>query len=349
MNTGLKKLENATSREFTSSSGMKNRKKINKVWRLVLENATRREIILEQYPNLETNKSYIFAAYHSFDEDVISILSKIDRNAYVLNGTTDQLEHNPVMIALWLNGMIYVNRLDEESRDMSIFKMERVLHNGNSVMLFVGGGYNNTENKLMPPPFNGASILSKNTNVLVLPTISFNDFGSDKIYVRVGEPLPLFKYNIYEASNILRDHMATILYDTIQEHTKLVKRDELTTQMFQTIYNETRKRKGNLERITNLPKDPRIYWMEMRKMVYECQKWYNDVWHEELTEYTGHNVTSPVQMREYIDNISINQNNVKILADVLVRREEDKYFNMENYMRNNIQLNKDFTRVLKKS
>lgn len=41
---------------------------------------------------------------------------------------------NPVFLALQLNGMIYVNRMDRESRRANIEKMKRVLNAGNSVM-----------------------------------------------------------------------------------------------------------------------------------------------------------------------------------------------------------------------
>lgn len=41
---------------------------------------------------------------------------------------------DPVFWALWLNGMIYVNRMDRESRRANIEKMKRVLNAGNSVM-----------------------------------------------------------------------------------------------------------------------------------------------------------------------------------------------------------------------
>ena len=56
-------------------------------------------------------KAYLFAANHSFDEDIISVLANVDRNAYMLHGTTDQMRYNPVFMALWLNGMIYVRNI----------------------------------------------------------------------------------------------------------------------------------------------------------------------------------------------------------------------------------------------
>ena len=95
--TGLKKYDYADVEHFTSKAGLRFRKIMNKSCHIFL-------------------KHYIFACNHSFDEDVISTLYAIDRNAYVLNGSTDQTEHNPKFLALWANGMIYVNRCDSKSR-----------------------------------------------------------------------------------------------------------------------------------------------------------------------------------------------------------------------------------------
>lgn len=79
-------------------------------------------------------------------------------------------------------------------------------------------------------------------------------------------------------------------------------------------------------------------YMEVRRQVYESQTWYNDVWEEELTMYSGHRVTTPQQARMYVDKIQINIRNAGVLADVLVRREEDKYYDLKEYLRKNIKL-----------
>lgn len=315
-NTGLKKFETATIDDFTSDIGLKIRKVINKPWRSILKLCTKRKVIVEKYPNLPKDKNYVFVCNHSFDEDVISILQSIDRNVYLLNGTTDQTEHNPAFIAMWANGMVYVNRKDKSSRNNSIEKMKRVLDAGNSVMIFSEGGYNNTENHLIMPLFSGAYYLAEDKNVEVVPLVAFNDYGSDKIYIRADEPFDITKYDKKEGMAILRDKMSTLVYDIMLEHTEPLKRSELV-------------------------ENPRAYYMELRRKVYECQKWYNDVWDEELTMYPGHNVTTPQKSIEYIDNIkNITPENAAILAPILARREEDKKYDLKMYLRKNVKLQK---------
>ena len=311
--TGLKRYEKADINNFTSDIGLRVRKVINPLWRRALRLGTQRKIILENYPKLDKKKAYIFVANHSFDEDAISVLQTIDRNVYLLHCTTDQMEHNPVFLAVWLNGMIYVNRMDHNSRKEAIQKMKRVLAMGNSVLLFPEGGYNNTENQLIMPLFSSPYQLSKEMGVEVVPVTSFNPTGSDQIYMRVGNPINLAQYDMYEAMAVLRDEMATTVYQVIEEHTVLVKRSDMGA-------------------------DPRTSFMEERKNVYECQKWHGDVWDEELTYYPGHGVTTPQHAREYVDKVQVNLKNAKILADVLVRREEDKRYNLKEYLRKNVRV-----------
>ena len=105
--------------------------------------------------------------------------------------------------------------------------MKRVLAAGNSVVLFPEGVYNNTENQLIMPLFSSPYLLSKEMGVEVVPVISFNLSGSDKIYVRVGDPINLAQYDKYEGMAVLRDEMATIVYQIMGEHTVPVKRREL--------------------------------------------------------------------------------------------------------------------------
>lgn len=313
--TGLKRYETVDVETFTTNVGLKLRRIINPLWRRIIRVGISRNVNVETYPKLDKKKTYVFVANHSFDEDVISLLTTIDRNAYLLHGSTNQMEHNPIFWAVWFNGMIYVNRMDKTSRSDALKKMERVLKAGNSVLLFPEGGYNNTENQLIMPLFSSPYILSKKLGVECVPIITFNAIGSKEIYIRAGNPIDIGKYEKEEGMALLRDAMATILYEVITNHTCPVKRLEL----------------GNY---------CREQFMEQRKSVYECQKWYDDVWEEELTKYSGHGVTAPQKVREYADNVQISGRNADILADVLVRRQEDKKYDLENYLRRQVKLQK---------
>lgn len=198
-NTGLDRFENKDVDSFTSDIGLHIRKKINFIWRKLIRLFVARKMHMEQYPKLEKDKPYIFVGNHSFDEDIISILSTIDRNAYLLQGSTHQMEHNPLFYAAWANGMVYLNRLDKKSRADAIPKMERVLSAGNSVLVFAEGRYNDMENQLIQPLFASPYILCKKLGVEVVPIISFCKDETKEIFVRAGEPMNLSRWEKEEA------------------------------------------------------------------------------------------------------------------------------------------------------
>lgn len=309
-NFGLKNLQVANVDNFTSPLGMKLRKKINGPLRQILKLAAGKKIIIEKYPELEKDEAYIFCSTHYFTEDIIAGLAGLDRNAYALIGTTDQVEHNPQMYAAWLNGMIYVNRLDEKNRKESVKKMEYVLNNGTSVLMYPEGGWNNTENLLCQPLFAGPYTLAQSTKKQVVPIATFNDEEHNKIYMRFGEPLDLTKYDKKEALTKLRDSMATMIYEMIEEHTTPIKRETL---------------KGDLHQ----------QHMEKRKNEYLKNKWTRDVWDEELAFYQSKDYTPQQEVRKSLDNVNITSRNAHILAPILVKRLEDQKYNFKQYMKKN--------------
>lgn len=260
VNIGLIKLKKATVKTFTTNTGLKIRKYINKPLKYILVKSTKAKIVVETYPKLEKDEAYIFASTHYHTKDIISNLAILDRNSYALMGTTDQIEHNPLMYGAWLNGFIYVNRLDKKSRKDSIPKMERVLNAGNSILMWPEGGLNNTENLLCQKLFGGPYYLAKRTGKKVVPISNFLEPNTNTIYIRVGAPLDLTKYEKEEALDILRDAMATMMFDQIKYHSIPIKRAEL-------------------------PSDHHLAHMENRREEYLKEKWTRDVWDEELTTY----------------------------------------------------------------
>ena len=143
-NFGLIKFLDADDNSLTSDIGLKIRKIIAKPLKEVLKIATPEKIHVIKYPELKKNTPYIFVSNHGFSNDIISALSTIDRSVYLLMGSTNQVEYNKLVYAAWLNGFIYVNRLDPKSRADSIPKMKRVLDSGTSILIFPEGGHNNT-------------------------------------------------------------------------------------------------------------------------------------------------------------------------------------------------------------
>lgn len=309
-NYGILKFKDSNVENFTSDVGIKIRKKINPLLRVAFKIAAKGKVIVDKYPELEDGVPYIFVSTHNFVEDTISNLAIIDRNAYLLFGTTDQLEINPQMYAAWANGFIYVNREDKENRNSALSKMKRILDAKSSVLIFAEGGFNNTENLLCQKLFASPYILSKTTGAKVVPIAPFYEPGSKEIYMNVGEPIDLGKYeDKEEALTVLRDNLATLLYENLENHATRVKRREMGS-------------------------DPRMDYMEERRLEYMNTKWTKDVWEEELTQYFDAKDREFIQINEDLSNLELNSNNAYLAKDVL-RRVKEKRYDFKEYMHQN--------------
>ncbi len=295
---------------FTTDKGIERRRKIAKPLKKILKIATPEKIIIDKYPELNKDEPYIFVSTHGFSNDIIACLASIDRSAYLLMGSTDQIEHNKLMYAAWLNGFIYVNRIDKKSRNEAIPKMERILKNGSSVLIFPEGGHNNTENNLVNRLFASPYILSTRTNCKVVPIAPFYAFGSDKIYMNFGEPIDLSKFDDKkEALLFLRDTFATMVYDNIEKHSTPFVREP--------------------------NKDIHLEFMEQRRQEYLKNPWTRDVWEEELTRYLDEAERESASVMESVDNIKVDKNNASIMGPILVKRQRQKQYDFKEYMHRN--------------
>ena len=309
-NKGLKNVKISNVDNFTTDTGMKLRRVIGKPLRKVLKMAAGKKVVIDRYPKLEKDEQYIFASTHYFNEDIIAGMAAIDRSAYALIGTTDQVDNNPLMYAAWLYGLIYVDRNDPESRKQSVLKMEKVLNNGSSVIMFPEGGWNNTENLLCQRLFAGPYVLSQLTGKKVVALSTFSDPESDTIHIMASDPIDMTNMSKEEALELLRDTMATMMYEEIEKYSTPYERSK---------YYE----------------DIHMQHMESRRKEYLKEKWTRDVWDEELTVYKPKHITTAEEVRASLDNVHIDEKNAFIFAPIIARREEDKKYDFKRYMKKN--------------
>lgn len=199
-------------------------------------------IIVERYPKLEEGESYIFVGSHVCPEDIETMLNVIDRNAYVILGSVENLNYNPEVYLSWLNGMIVFNVLDMKERRELIPKMERVLHT-QSILIFPEGSHNYDLNKLIKPLYDGPVNLALKTGKKIVPVALVKDYENNVAYLDVGNPIDVRnldlniqdyypgkeeseKYRIKSMSSYVRDQMATAVYHMMERHLASIKRSE---------------------------------------------------------------------------------------------------------------------------
>ena len=309
VNIGLVKSKEANVDTFTTNTGLKIRKYINRPLRYILEKSTKGKIVLESYPDLEKNEAYIFASTHYHCEDIISNLAILDRNAYALMGTTDQIEHNPLMYGAWLNGFIYVDRWNDKSRKSAIPKMERVLKAGNSVLIWPEGSLNNTENLLIQKLFGGPYYLAKNTGKKVVPISNYLQPETNTIYIRVGTPIDLTKYDKDEGLDILRDAMASMMFEQIKVHSIPIDRKELNG-------------------------DHHLEHLETRRLEYLKNKWTHvDKLIDELVVYKDKKITTYEDILRSLDGVEVTKENAKIIAPLIQDIKNIDKYNFKRYVK----------------
>ena len=172
--------------------------------------------------------------------------------------------------------------------------MERILNASTSVLIFAKGGFNNTENLLIQQPFSSPYILARPTDAMAVPIAPFYESGSRDIYMNVGDPLSLAAYEDKNAALAnLRDALATLMYENFENHASRIHRSELGSE-------------------------PRLAYMEQRRLEYLKNKWHRDVWVKELTVYRTPAEREHQAVAENMDQIIITKQNVSIIAPILI-------------------------------
>lgn len=197
-------------------------------------------IVLERYPDLEQDESYIFVCNHTCPEDIETVLNIIDRNAYLVLGSIESLKYNPEMYLSWLNGMIPFDIMDQKQRKELMDKMKRVLKR-NSILIFPEGSHNYSPNKIINNLFDGPVNLSLETGKKIVVVTLIKDGENSIAYIDVGNPIDLKSFGIQKDESLpedekekqyvksltscIRDKMATAAFHIVVRHFDEIKRE----------------------------------------------------------------------------------------------------------------------------
>lgn len=197
-------------------------------------------IVVERYPKLDKDESYIFVGSHVCPEDIETMLNIIDRNAYLILGSVENLNYNPEVYLSWLNGMIVFNVLDQNERSALPAKMERVLQT-QSILIFPEGSHNYDLTKLIKSLYDGPVNLALKTGKKIVPVVLVKDYENQVAYLDVGNPINVRslnlniqdyypgkeeneKYRIKSMSSYVRDQMATAVWHMMEQHLETIRR-----------------------------------------------------------------------------------------------------------------------------
>ena len=183
--------------------------------------------ISSQSATVDENTPFIFAANHYGMDDIPIVCEVVKRHVFVLISSIDRMTINGMLMCA--NGVVWVNRLEKESKAEAKRALLRHLSLGRSILLFPEGVWNISPNLLMLPMHYGIIDISLVANVPIIPIVTHYNNGS--YHVRIGDA---FHPATDKRTSIcrLRDIMATYLYELI-ESVSLEKKENVSFDCFE--------------------------------------------------------------------------------------------------------------------
>lgn len=207
-----------------SKRGIAVRKVISPLVRNVIAPmSSKNKYIIERNENLPKGKPLIFAATHGIVDDVACGMSAAGRHTYVLFGSLPDFFGTLDGPALWLNGVILVNRKDKQSRRSARSKMNYALSLGADILMFPEGTWNKTESLIVQKLFPGIYDVAKQSEALVVPIAIIQE--DNKVYAKVCDAFDITQYERQEGLDTLRDLMATAKYELMEKYSRCSRAD----------------------------------------------------------------------------------------------------------------------------
>lgn len=208
-----------------SKTGLQLRKMFYSIFlHILVPLSTQNHLHIENNVILPSEKRLIFAPTHAFRDDIAFSIVAAQRHCYLLIGALNILFASWRGFALWLNGVIAVDRFDKASRQSSMKKMVYALQMGVDIIMFPEATWNLSENQLVLPLFPGVYDLAMHTGALVVPIASIED--GDIVHVSIDDAFDITEYGREEGIQILRDKLATAKYELMDKYSH-AKRTEI--------------------------------------------------------------------------------------------------------------------------
>jgi hypothetical protein len=153
----------------------------------------------------------IFAANHVFYDDIATLCLSIKENTYILCDKETKVTAEAIdRIFLFLNGVIFVDKVSVEGRKLSAEKMLKVLENGANLLIFPESAWNFSPNQIIRP-FRAGIIDIAAKGYPIIPCGI--DCVNNEYAVLFGEAIDVRDYpDKVEAYHALRGAMATLRY-----------------------------------------------------------------------------------------------------------------------------------------
>lgn len=179
----------------------------------------------------------IYAVTHTYSrEDISWGISFAGEQSFLITNAYQELLHTSDGWALWASGIILVDRYDKENRQAAIEKAKRVISFGGNVMIFPEATWNQSPNLLVRKLFSGVFRIAKQTGAPIIPISTM--VYDDVCYVSRGEPIYVDDYNQQEGLSILRDSLAALKWEIMEEYGKTTRKELLNGTLPDEYWND---------------------------------------------------------------------------------------------------------------
>lgn len=223
-NKFLEYLLDNNSQKVISKRGFYLRKLLSPAVRTVVAPlSSKNKYHIEKNLNLPKDRPLIFAATHGIKDDIAMGISCTGRHTYLLFASLPDFFGTVDGPALWLNGVILLDRKIKESRKAAKAKMEYAISLGADILMYPEGTLNKTENLIVQKLFPGVYDVAEKCNALVVPIAIIQE--GNNVYSKVCDAVDICRYDREEGLTVLRDLMATAKYELMEKYSKTSRAD----------------------------------------------------------------------------------------------------------------------------
>ncbi len=177
------------------------------------------------------NDPVIWAANHSFKDDILATILAAKRHTYFLFGSIPQFYNTFDGVTAWLNGVVMINRKVSDSRKSAVPKAVKAMQLGADMLIFPEGVWNKSPNTLILDLFPGIYRIACETGAKVVPIVHYirdctNTEKNNPIHTVVDDPIRIDDLSERAALQLIRETLATWFYLMMDVYGKST-RDEL--------------------------------------------------------------------------------------------------------------------------
>ena len=188
--------------------------------------------------DLIPNEPVIYASSHQDFNDIINSIYAYPEHVLTLNASNIS---RILKMLLNINGVIYVDRNDKDSRKKAKYEMSKAILKGKSVNLYPEATWNCSPNKLHLPFYIGMIDIARITGAPVVPVVQEYNYDQSKldgkshvksVHIRFGKPVYVsLTDDRFEKLEEFDEIFSTIKWELLEEK-GLYRREDISNMLY---------------------------------------------------------------------------------------------------------------------